>query len=174
MVLQVVSMDELKLQVLQEPARTGDTVAEVCRRRGISRETFYLCRRRYFEEGVAGLEPRSTRPRFSPAQMEPALEVEICTLRRKHPRWGARRIRAELLRAGVDPPAISTVHQALRRNNLVAPQSPRRPKADKRFEREVPNDLWQIDATQVSLASGIEAWVVDCLDDHARFLLHAL
>ena len=62
MALQAVSMDELKLQVLQEPVRTGDTVAEVCRRRGISRETFYLYRRRYLEEGVAGLEPRSTRP----------------------------------------------------------------------------------------------------------------
>lgn len=174
MALQVVSMDELKLQVLQEPARTGDTVAEVCRRRGISRETFYLYRRRYLEEGVAGLEPRSTRPRFSPAQMEPVLEAEICTLRRQHPRWGARRIRAELRRAGIEPPATSTVHQALRRNHLVARQPRRRPKALKRFEREVPNDLWQIDATQVSLASGKEAWVVDCLDDHARFLLHAL
>jgi len=26
--------------------------------------------------------------------------------------------------------------------------------ADKRFEREVPNDLWQIDTTEVRLASG--------------------
>jgi len=66
MSLRVVSMDELKLQVLQEPERSGDTVAEVCRRRGISRQTFYLYRRRYLEQGLAGLEPRSTRPRFSP------------------------------------------------------------------------------------------------------------
>jgi transposase-like protein len=40
--LQVVSMKELKLDVLLEPKRTGDTVTEVCRRRGLSRETFYL------------------------------------------------------------------------------------------------------------------------------------
>lgn len=45
MALQVVSMEELKLQVLHEPGRTGDTVAEICRRRGISRRTFYLYRR---------------------------------------------------------------------------------------------------------------------------------
>lgn len=41
MALQVVSMEELKLQVLYEPGRTGETVDEVCRRRGISRQTFY-------------------------------------------------------------------------------------------------------------------------------------
>ena len=42
MALRVVSMEELKLQVLHEPDRTRETVAEVCRRQGISRETFYV------------------------------------------------------------------------------------------------------------------------------------
>jgi transposase InsO family protein len=174
MALRVVSMEELKLQVLHEPERTGESVAEVCRRRGISRETFYLYRRRFGEEGIAGLEPRSRRPRVSPMRIDPLLEAEICELRRRHPRFGARRIRAELGRAGSDPPAISTVHQVLCRNHLVSPRPPHRRKALKRFEREVPNDLWQIDATQVLLADGKAAWIVDCLDDHARFLLSAI
>jgi transposase len=129
--LQLVSMEELRLEVLLEPERTGDSVAEVCRRRGISRETFYIYRRRYLAEGPEGLVPRSRRPRSSPARIEPALEAEICRLRAKHPRWGARRIRAELRRAGSEPPAQSTIHQVLRRNHLVAPRPPRRPKASK-------------------------------------------
>ena len=174
MALKVVSMHELKLEVLLEPARTGETVAEVCLRRGISRASYYRYRRRFLLEGADGLEPRSHRPRSSPAQISASLEAEICTLRRRHPRFGARRIRAELRRAGISPPATSTIHQVLRRNQLVSPQPRRRPKADKRFERECPNDLWQIDATEVRLASGEKAWVVDCLDDHARFCLHAL
>jgi hypothetical protein len=37
MALKVVSMEELKLEVLLEPERTGETVAEVCARRGLSR-----------------------------------------------------------------------------------------------------------------------------------------
>jgi transposase InsO family protein len=172
--LQVVSMEELRLEVLLEPERTGDSVAEVCRRRGISRETFYVYRRRYLAEGPDGLVPRSRRPRSSPARIAPALEARIVELRKEHPRWGARRIRAELRRAEVDPPAQSTIHQVLRRNHLVAPQPPRRPKASKRFERELPNDLWQIDGTQVKLAGGERVWVVDCLDDQARFLLAAI
>jgi transposase InsO family protein len=69
---------------------------------------------------------------------------------------------------------VATIHRALRRNHLVAPRPHRRARADKRFEREVCNDLWQIDATEVALAGGKPAWVVDCLDDHARFLLAAI
>jgi transposase InsO family protein len=174
MALKVVSMEELKLEVLLEPERTGESVAEICARHGISRASYYRYRRRYLEEGVAGLAARSRRPRSSPAQIESALEARIVELRRRQPRWGARRIHAELARAGIEPPAVATIHRALRRNHLVAPQPARRPKATKRFEREVANDLWQIDGTQVRLAGGEPAWVVDCLDDHARFLLSAI
>jgi transposase InsO family protein len=171
--LQVVSIKQLKLDVLLEPERTGDSVAEVCRRRGLSRASYYRYRRRYLDEGTAGLEPRSRRPRGSPGRIAAALEAEIVTLRQRHPRWGARRIQAELERAGIEPPAVATIHRALRRNHLVAPQPPRRRKAKLRFERPVANDLWQIDATEVRLADGRPAWIVDCLDDHARFLLAA-
>jgi transposase InsO family protein len=174
MALKVVSMEELKLEVLLEPDRIGETVAEVCTRHGISRASYYRYRRRYLEEGAAGLAPRSRRPASRRRRFEPALEARVVELRRRYRRWGARRIHAELSRAGIEPPAVATIHRALRRNHLVAPQPPRRPKASKRFEREVANDLWQIDGTEIALASGEPAWVVDCLDDHARFLLAAI
>jgi transposase InsO family protein len=172
--LRMVSMNELKLEVPLEPERTGDSVAEVCRRRGISRASYYRYRRRYLVEGVTGLEPHSRRPRRSPGRLEAELEATIVALRKRHRRWGARRIHAELARAGIEPPAVATIHRARTRNYLVAPQPARPRKATRRFERELANDLWQIDGTQVKLAAGEPAWVVDCLDDHARFLLAAL
>ena len=52
MVLKVVTMAELRLDVLTEPLRTGETVADVCRRYGISRDTYYRYRRRYLAEGL--------------------------------------------------------------------------------------------------------------------------
>lgn len=174
MALKAVTMAELRLEVVLAPERTGETVAQVCRRYGISRETYYRYRRRYLAEGLDGLEDRSRRPFRSPAQMPADLEERICRMRKDHPRWGARRIRAELARAGVDPPAVSSIHQALRRNHLVAPQPPRRPRADRRFEREISNDLWQIDATQVPLEDGTKGWVFNLLDDHSRYLLATL
>ena len=173
MALRVVSMEELKLEVLFEPDRSGESVAAVCRRRGISRASFYRYRQRYLAEGIDGLQAKPRQPLTSPARIDPRLEQAICALRKEHPRWGARRIRAELARAGVDAPAKSTIHRTLTRNHLVAAQPPRRRPAKKRFERAVANDLWQIDATQVKLAGGERAWLVDIVDDHARYLLAA-
>jgi transposase InsO family protein len=172
--LKVVTMAELRMDVLTEPLRTGETVADVCRRYGISRDTYYRYRRRYLTEGLEGLEDQSRRPNSSPVKIAAQLELRIVEMRKDHPRWGARRIRTELVRAGIDPPAISTVHRVLVRNGLVSAQPPRRPRADKRFEREIANDLWQIDATQILLGDGTKGWVVDLIDDHSRYLLAAL
>ncbi len=174
MALRVVTMAEMRLEVLLEAERTGETVAEVCRRHGISRETYYRYRRRYLAEGAAGLEDLSRRPHHSPIQIGAELEATICKMRTDHRRWGARRIRDELLRKGIEPPAVSTIHQALRRNHLVALRPPRRKKATHRFEREISNDLWQIDATRVRLITKRKVWVMDMIDDHSRLLLAAV
>jgi transposase InsO family protein len=172
--LKVVTMAELRLEVLLEAERTGVTVTEVCRRYGISRQTYYRYRRRYLAEGLAGLEDRSRRPSEPANQISVELEVRICEMRKDHPRWGARRIRAELTRAGVEAPAVSTIHQVLRRNGLVATGPRRGPKADQRFEREISNDLWQIDATEIPLGNGTKGWGINLLDDHSRYLLAAV
>src|ERR687891_1892983 len=113
-------MQELKMEVLLEAERTGETVGEVCARHEISRASYYRYRRRYLEEGATGLAPRSRRPRSSPGQIEPALEARIVDLRRRHPRWGARRIHAELQRAGKEPPAVGA-------NPPPPPRHPPRP-----------------------------------------------
>jgi Homeodomain-like domain len=47
MALRVVTMTELGLGVLLEPQRTSDSVAEVCRRWEISRQSYYRFKRRY-------------------------------------------------------------------------------------------------------------------------------
>src|SRR6266498_4157768 len=104
MALRAVTMTELRLEVLLEPERTGESVAEVCRRREISRQSYYRFKRRYEAEGAEGLEARSRRPLSSPGQIDARLEVEICRMRKDHQTWGARRIRTELRRAGHDPP----------------------------------------------------------------------
>jgi transposase-like protein len=43
MALKVASMEELKLEVLLEPERTGETVGEVCERHGCA-ETLFTAR----------------------------------------------------------------------------------------------------------------------------------
>lgn len=171
MALRVMAMAEMRLEVLLEAARSGETVTAVCKRHGISRETFYVYLRRFRAEGTEGLEPRSRQPVNQPQRMPATIEEQICRFRKDHPKWGARRIRAELKRQGVSAPAVSSIHRALVRNNLVALQPTRPRPATQRFERASPNDLWQVDFTQLHLADETAVWAMDILDDHARFCL---
>lgn len=168
------TVNERWLEILLTPRRDGMSVVDVCRRYGISRQTFYEYRRRLWTEGVPALQPRPRRPMSSPSKTPPEIESLIVRLRLDNPRWGARIIHTKLIQAGLtDPPVVSTIHRVLQRHGLVVAQHHRAPQKWKRFERHAPNDLWQIDGTQVALVDGSKAWIVDLLDDHARLAIGA-
>lgn len=90
-------------------------------------------------------------------------------MRLAHPPWGARKLAALLRREGIDPPAVSTVHAALLRRDLVG-EDGSRAQAYGRIEREEPTALWQMDFKgREKLACG--AWVqpLTIIDDHSRY-----
>lgn len=102
----------------------GRPVSEVARIHGVSRQTVHTWLRRYLDNGETGLLNRSRRPHLSPTRLDPSVEQLICTLRRDHARWGARRLLEELARRGTSPlPSQSTVHRVLVRNRLVRVRS---------------------------------------------------
>jgi transposase-like protein len=145
----VLSVNERWLEILLTPMRDQITVAETCRRYGISRQSFYVYQRRLYADGVAALAPLSRRPLTSPGQTAAELEAEIVRMRKANPRWGARTIHTQLVRSGAPHvPAVSTIHRVLQRNSLITPRTQSRAvPAWRRFERYAPNDLWQIDGT---------------------------
>ncbi len=118
--LKVVTMAELRMEVLLEAERTGMTVSEVCHRYGISCQTYYLYRRRYLMEGVAGLEDRSRRLLQPANQITAQLELRICEMRKDHPRWGAQRIRTELTPTSPQEPTSQSSRERGRVTTLSA------------------------------------------------------
>ena len=155
--------------------RDGSPVTEVALRYGVSRQTVYAWRGRFERDGIAGLQEASRRPHSSPRRMAADIEALVCELRREHPRWGARRIRFELSRLEVQPvPGRATIHRALARNGLVRPQDQQHKRKYRRWQREAPMQLWQIDIVGgVHLADGREAKLVTGIDDHSRFVVIA-
>jgi transposase len=155
--------------------RDGSPVTEVAGRYGVSRQTIYAWRDRFERDGIAGLQEASRRPHTSPRRLAADLEALVCELRGKHRRWGARRIRFELGRLGVQPvPGRATVHRALSRNGLVAPQEQQHKRKYRRWQREAPMALWQVDIVGgIFLAGGREAKLVTGIDDHSRFVVIA-
>jgi transposase InsO family protein len=103
------------------------------------------------------------------------VEALVCEMRRAHPRWGARRITFELGQAGVpSPPSRATVHRILVRNGLVRAQRQQHRRKYRRWQREAPMHLWQLDLVGgVFLADGRECKMLTGIDDHSRFVVVA-
>src|SRR3984885_5817414 len=137
----------------------GSPVSEVAVRYGVSRQSVYSWRDRYKAGGIDGLRDASRRPRTSPSRLPAGVEALVCELRRAHPRWGARRIAFEGSRGGADPaPSRATVHRALERNGLVVPQAQRHKRKYKRWQRETPMALWQLDLVCGAYLGGRPEW----------------
>ncbi len=155
---------------------SGAPVTEVARRYGVSRQAVHGWLGRYEQDGLPGLADHSHRPHHQPRQLDAGIEALICQLRRAHPRWGPRRLLFELGKARVSPlPSRSTIYRVLVRHGLVAARKRKRRRQDyKRWERDQPMQLWQIDVTaSVFLADGTECKLISGIDDHSRFCVIA-
>lgn len=160
----------------------GATVTEVAAQLGVSRQTVSGWKSRYEASGLAGLADRSRRPASCPHQASAEVEAAVCELRRKHPKWGPRRIAHVLERSGTVTPVPSrmTVYRVLVRHGLVEPGVRRRKRSDyKRWQRDRPMQLWQMDIVGgVMLVNPVtgelsEAKVVTGVDDHSRYCVIA-
>ena len=150
-------------------------MTEVAVRYGVSRQSVYTWKARYGSGGVDALREVSRRPRTSPRRLAAETEALVCELRREHPRWGARRIAWELAQRGTPlAPSRATVHRVLVRNSMVTPQEQRHKRRYRRWQREAPMALWQLDlAGGIYLADGRECKLLSGIDDHSRYVVIA-
>ncbi|MDQ4503367.1 IS481 family transposase [Sinomonas sp. ASV322] len=147
-----------------------------CAEHGISRKTFYAIRARVAADGpAAALEPRSRRPKNSPARLSDDVRQQAIG------------VRAALERSGLDHGPIS-VHEKMRSMGLASVPSPaslarmfrqagvaraeprKKPRAAfRRFVYPAPNACWQLDATEYVLAGGRKCVIFQLIDDHSRY-----
>ena len=164
-----VSVMEERREFVRLAMQEGANRRELCRRFGIHPDTGYKWLDR-FTAGDAELCDRSRRPHSSPARSDAATEAGVLRVRDAHPAWGARKIARCLERDGLRRPALSTVHEILRRHGRVVPPAGG-PQATRRFEKPAPNLLWQMDYKGwVALADGQRCHPLTVVDDHSRYV----
>lgn len=146
------SSNQMRIEFIELVKRPGVTMADACRKYGISRKTGYKWLNRYAEMGVAGLEEQSKRPHNQPNKLTEAVILRIVKIRVAHKHWGADKIRSILKREGVSPvPGRTTIHRILKKTGLINLRKRRRVKLDNiRLSREgggelQVNDEWTID-----------------------------
>ena len=167
---------EQRYQAVLAVVQDGWQVSEVARRLGVSRQSVHTWIARYEQGGLAALADRSHRPGSCPHQTAAETEAAICELRREHPGWGPRRIEHQLGRLGLEPvPSRSAIYRCLRRHGLIELRRRRKRREEfRRWERERPMQLWQMDVMGgVLLDEDTELKVVTGVDDHSRFCIAA-
>jgi transposase InsO family protein len=154
----------------------GRSPRELAKSHGISRSWIYELVARYRQGGYVALEPRSHRPRSCPHQVRPKVVQSILRLRREllaggHDA-GAQTIAHHLSARLKQVPSTATIWRILSRHGFITPQPHKRPRSSFiRFEAQLPNELWQADATHWALAGGSPIEILNLIDDHSRLAL---
>jgi transposase len=143
MAWKAMDVQDQRVRFVVAASRREKPLGALCAEFGISRPTGSLWIKRYAESGLEGIAERSRRPHTSPTQTPWEQEEQVIARRLRYPDWGARKLAVLLEREGVKL-TRSTIHRILLRYDLVRDQD-RHPQAVKRFERERPNELWQMD-----------------------------
>lgn len=118
---------DLRVQFMDEYRTELWSMTELAAQYGISRKTGYKWVARYAAGGVAALLNQSRRPCTQPSATDPRLIAALLAVRRRHPRWGAKKLLAVVKRQDATAawPSRSTVCDVLRRHALIVPR-PRR------------------------------------------------
>ena len=160
---------EQRVELVIRAVQGGESISGLCREYGVSRPTGYLWVQRYRQAGsVQGLAERSRRPQHSPEQTSAEHEERVVELRRRYG-WGAKKLVVLLAREGVEMRVV-TVNRILKRRGLVVGEESHR-EATQRFEREAPNQLWQMDFKGPWEVAEGHGYPLSILDDYSRYLV---
>jgi transposase InsO family protein len=168
-----------RLKFIASYLEAEQSFSDLCRDFGISRKTGYKWVSRYDADGAVALEERSRAPHSHPNAVPPDVVESIVMLRRRHPRWGPRKLRVLLKqkRPRITPPSTSTIGQILKRQNLVQPRRRRRrssPYGERLREYDAPNAVWCADFKghfPVGGVGGERCHPLTISDGYSRFLL---
>jgi transposase InsO family protein len=162
----------VEVKVLAAKARQeGVSNTEVARMVGASTASVDKWWSAYREGGAEALITTQANP--GTRKLNAEIERRIEEHRRQNPQHGVRRISDELRRNE----GLEVGHETVRRvvndaglGNTPVQAKRRRPQI-RRFERELPNAMWQIDIFTFDLKRMYKVYLVGMIDDHSRYIV---
>ena len=157
-----------------QAAMCCNNFSALCREFGITRRTGLKWVERYKQ--CQPLTDRSRRPHSSPYRTPEDVELLILAVRAANPGWGARTIREVLLKEGhQNIPCAKTVNNILNRYGCINPEEAQKRKPFTRFERDLCNQMWQVDFKgEFRMEDRNYCFPLDIIDDHSRFAIKAV
>jgi len=152
------------------------SITELCSSFHISRKTGYKWLERYKRDGIDGLLDRSRAPKTHPHGVSDFVIKEVLRIRKKHPRWGPKKLVVILKRQhpALELPATSTIGQILKRHGLVNKKKRIRrssPYQDRLEGYGNPNAVWCADFKGHFPVSGKRCHPLTITDGFSRYLI---
>lgn len=162
----------LKIDFLEQALKPSANISAICRDFNISRKTAYKWIKRYKKEGLPGIEENSRRPLTSPMRTSEEMTSLILKARDTW-HWGGRKLQKYLKNQGIQGlPSEATFNRVLLNCGRIEEEESEKRQHCIRFERESPNELWQMDFKgHFKLYDQGRCHPLTILDDHSRFSL---
>lgn len=162
-----------RLLILDLWRRSGLAAGDFAALVGKSKHTLYTWKRKFEEQGPAGL---MDRPKGGPrgSRLNDLTKRAIVMLKETDQELGCEAISQMLLRGPGDPASPAAVAKVLHEEGYEVEEVRTRPHPDKprRFERARPNQMWQTDLfTFVLKRQNKRVHLVAFMDDHSRFIV---
>ncbi len=162
---------EQRLKAVKLYLEEGLPCELVAKELGVCAGTVFEWVRKYRESGEQGLEPKGYGHRTK--NLSPVIKKKITAVKKKNPTFGVKRISQVLRRVFFLPACPETVRQTLKEADLITPPKKKRhrkPPKIKRFERALPNQMWQSDITILRVLER-PAYLIGFMDDHSRYMV---
>ena len=145
--------------------------AALCREYGISRPTGDKWIERFQTD--QSMSDRSRAPKSVPGKISAEMESTIVQMRKQYPALGAVKLRKIMENKGyTDLPCARTFNNVFQRHNLIGQEESAAATPHQRFEKAVPNEMWQADFKgHFRMENGYRCHPLNILDDCSRFNL---
>lgn len=138
------TLENIRENFVLEVEQNIYSFSALCRKYEITRRTGYKWFNRY-KKGES-LSDKSKRPFHTPNKISEDMEEKITLMRKQHPYWGGRKIRKVMENQGItNLPSATTFTNVFKRNNQIIKEESEKREHYIRFEKECPNDMWQMD-----------------------------
>ena len=130
---------------------------------------------RFKESGRPGLDDQPKRWRTHPQTTSADVVEAVVGVRKRHPKWGPRKLQRWLVERGYESPAASTIGAILLREGFVKPRR-RRARVGEYSEgltaQNAPNAVWGADFKGwFRLTTGMKCYPLTVSDGYSRYLL---
>ena len=171
-----VSMEEQRLEFIEEVLRGGKPFDKICAEYGISRKTGYKWYDRFLEKGKDGLKDLSRAPHCHPNEIDKSATAAILLIKNQFPYWGPRKVHRRLTthHPEIKPPSKTSVENILKKNNLTIQRKNKRkvPPTAPLSHCQGNNDVWCYDFKGWFLTgNGEKCEPLTITDAHSRYLL---